>query len=118
MEGRDGSVVRKSVFAADNTEANNMAFVVENLKPLGTVGRWKAGNDAYFTEAADVAVTDDDVAALDEVLVRLWVVETADDGPHGGDWGVDLLNDGGAALVQGNSVVVVTRHRVRNRGSA
>uniref|UniRef100_A0A0A0L1E3 Uncharacterized protein n=1 Tax=Cucumis sativus TaxID=3659 RepID=A0A0A0L1E3_CUCSA len=95
-----------------------MTFVVENLQPLGAVGCREAGNDANFTEASNVAVTDDDVTALDEVLVRLRVVEAADDGPHGGDRGIDLLNDGGAALVHGNSVVVVTRHRVRNSGSA
>lgn len=118
MEGCNGPVVSEPVFATDDTEANNMAFVVENLESFGAIGSWKTGNDANFTETAYVAISDDDVTALNEVFVGLWVVEAAEDGPHGGDRSVDLLNDGGAALVRIRSVVVETRHRVGDRGSA
>ena len=71
-----------------------------------------------FTEATDVAVSNDDVATLDKVFVRLWVVETADDGPDSGDRGSDVLDDGRAALVRGDRVVVITRHRFGDCGSA
>lgn len=60
-----------------------------------------------LSEGADVAVPDDEVAALDEVLVGLWVVEAADDGPHQGDRSGDALRDGGAALVRADGVDVV-----------
>ena len=63
-------------------------------------------------EGADIAVANDDVAALDKVLVRLGVVEAADDRPHGGDRSADLLHDGGAALVGPDDVGVLARHSV------
>lgn len=54
------------------------------------------------------------MAALYKVFIRLWVVEAADDGPDGGDWGVDLLDDGGAALVLSCWMDVVSGNGVRN----
>lgn len=55
------------------------------------------------------------MAALDEMFVGLWVVEAADDGPHGRDWSVDLLDHGGTALVWANWVGMVPGNGFRNR---
>ncbi|PON94339.1 hypothetical protein TorRG33x02_098130, partial [Trema orientale] len=73
-----------------------VALVVEDLEALGAVVRREAGDDLDLAEGPDVAVADDDVAALDEVLVGLGVVEPPDDRPDGGDGGGDLLDHGGA----------------------
>lgn len=55
------------------------------------------------------------MAALYKVFIGLWVIKAADDGPDGGDWGVDLLDDGGAALVLSYWMDVVSSNGVRNR---
>lgn len=60
-----------------------------------------------FPERADVAVSDNDVAALEEALVGLRVVEAADHGPHGVYGGGDGLDHGGAALIWADHVRVV-----------
>lgn len=67
-----------------------------------------------FPESADVAVADDDMAALEEVFVGLGVIEAADDGPDHGDGGGDGLDDGGAALVGAHGVGVVVVGVVRD----
>jgi len=95
------------MIAADDLEAHDVAFVVEDLEELGAGLRRHAGDDADFPERAHFAVADDDVAALEEVLVGLGIVEAADDRPDGGDGGGDGLDDGGAALVGGHGVGVV-----------
>ena len=52
-----------------------------------------------------------DVAALDEVLVGLWVVEAAHDGPHRVWWREDALREEGGALAGGcDGVGVVLQH--------
>lgn len=112
MERGDGAVISEAVVAADHAEAEDVALVVEEVEALGADGGGEAGDDVDFTEGADVAVAEDDVAALDEVLVGLRVVEAADDGPDEGDGGGDLLDDGGAALVGGHGVGVVASHGV------
>lgn len=60
-----------------------------------------------FPERADVSVSDNDVAALEEVLVGLRVFEAADHGPYGVDGGGDGLDHGGAALIWAGHVRVV-----------
>lgn len=67
-------------------------------------------------ECAHVAVAVNDVAALDEVLVSLGVVEATDDGPDGRDGSGDLLDDGGAALVGANDEGVVACYGVGDGG--
>lgn len=47
------------------------------------------------------------MAALKEVLVDMRRVESADHRPDGVDWGADILNHGGAALVWARRVGVV-----------
>lgn len=47
------------------------------------------------------------MTALEKVLVRLRVIEAADDGPDGVDGGGDRLDDGGGALVRTNGVGVM-----------
>ncbi|KAA8517459.1 hypothetical protein F0562_017752 [Nyssa sinensis] len=103
---------------AHDTEAYDVVVVVQDFKAFGAVGGREAGNDVDLAEGAYVAVPADDLAALDEVLVRLWVVEAANDGPNGGDWGRDLLDHGGAALVGSHDVRVVASHGVWHRGGA
>ncbi|CAL5346535.1 unnamed protein product [Camellia sinensis] len=85
--------------------------------PVGGHGG-EAGDDVDLPDGADVAVAVDEVAALDEVLVRLWVVEAADDGPDGGDGSGDVVDGGGAALVGTHGVSVVARDGVRHRSGA
>lgn len=114
VQRRHGSVVRKAVVPAHDAEADDVALVVQDLQPLGAADRGQPGYDADLPEGPDVAVSDDHVAALDEVLVRLRVVEAADDGPHGGDGGEDVLAHGGAALVGAHRVGVVAGHVVRD----
>ena len=73
----------------------------------------------HFTESSDVnAVAVNEVAALQKVLVGLRVIEAADDGPHGGDWGVDGLDHDGAALVGPHHVAVVASRGIWYRGKA
>lgn len=101
---------------ADHAEADDVALIVQDLQSLGAAHRRQAGDDADLSQGAHVAVSEGDVAALDKVLVRLWVVEAADHGPYGGDGGGDLLRDGGAALIGANGVCVVACHVVRDLG--
>ncbi|CAL5351557.1 unnamed protein product [Camellia sinensis] len=118
VERRHRLIIREAVIAADDAEADDVALVVENLEPLSAVGGGEAGDDVDLPDGADVAVAVDEVAALDEVLVRLWVVEAADDGPDGGDGGGDVVDGGGAALVGTHGVSVVARDGVRHRSGA
>jgi len=111
VEGGDGAVVGEAVIAADHAEANDVALVVEDVQALGADGGREAGDHAHLAERAHVAVAQDDVAALHEMLVGLRVVEAPHHGPHGGDGRRDLLHDGGAALVRGHRVDVVASHR-------
>ena len=113
MESGDGSVVREAVLTADDAEADDVALIVEDLESLGAVIRRKAGDDLDLAESAYVAVADDDVTALDEVLVSLGIVESPDDRPDRGDRCGDLLDHSGARLVRSNLVRVVTRHSLR-----
>lgn len=105
------------MFAADDSEANNMPLIVKNLEPLRAVNGGDTGDQTDLTERSDgVRVSVDDVAGLDEVLVGLWVVEAADHGPDGGDGGADVLDHGGAALVGAHGVGVEEGHGVREVG--
>lgn len=79
MEGGDRLVVSQAVVPADNAEADDVALVVEDLEALGAPAGGEAGDDVDLAEGAHVAVSDDDVAALDEVLVGLGVVEAPHD---------------------------------------
>lgn len=79
MEGGDRLVVSQAVVPADNAEADDVALVVEDLEALGAPAGGEAGDDVDLAEGAHVAVSDDDVAALDEVLVGLRVVEAPHD---------------------------------------
>jgi len=108
-------VIRQPVVPAHHAEANDVALVVEDLEAFGAVGGRQARDNADLPDGADVAVAVDDVAALDEVLVRLWVVEAPHDWPDGGDRGGDLLRQGRAALVRPHRVGVVPRDGVRHR---
>lgn len=109
MESGDGTVIIEPVVPANHAEAHNMLLVVEDIEALGAGSSRQTGDDVDFAEGADVAVADDDVAALEEVLVGLGAVEAADDGPDGGDGGGDGLDDGGAALVGADGVGVVVQ---------
>lgn len=79
VEGGDGSVIGEAVVPTYDAEADDVLFLVQNLEALCAVGGGEAGDNVDLTEGADFAVADEEVAALDEVLVGLWVVEAADD---------------------------------------
>lgn len=104
------------MIAADYGEGDDAAAVVQDLKPLVAGGGGEAGDHAHSPERADVAVAGDDVAALEEVLVDMRRVESADHRPDGVDWGSDLLNYGGAALVWPRRVGVVAGDVVGGAG--
>lgn len=53
----------------------------------------------YLPEGANVAVSVDDMTALNKMLVSLGVIKTTDYRPNGGDWCIDGLDHHGAALV-------------------
>lgn len=112
VESGDGAVILKAVIATNHAKAHNMAFVIKDLEALGAVYGREARYDLDLPESAYVAVPDDDVTALEKVLVGLRVVEAADDGPDGGDGGGDFLNRGGAALVRTDGVSVITGYVV------
>ncbi|KAL1804618.1 hypothetical protein ACET3Z_027686 [Daucus carota] len=114
MERRHRPVVLEAVLAADHAEAHHVLFLVEDLEALGAVLGGEAGDDVDFPESPDVAVAEEEVAAAEEVFVRLRVVEAAHDGPDGGERRVDVFDHGGAALVGAQGVCVVERHRVRD----
>lgn len=107
MEGGDRAVIVEPMVPADDAEADDVSLVVEDLEALGAGPRGEAGDHVDLSESADVAVSDYDLAALEEVLVGLGVVEAADDGPDGGDGGGDGLGHRGAALVGAHRVGVV-----------
>ena len=107
MEGSNRTIVSESVLPTDDAEAKDVTLIVEDLKALGAVLCGEAGDDVYLTESADIAIADDDMATLHEVLVSLRIIEAADDRPDGGDGSGDLLYDGGAALVGADGVCVV-----------
>ncbi|KAK8517173.1 hypothetical protein V6N13_092459 [Hibiscus sabdariffa] len=98
--------------AADDAETKHVMFVVEDLEPFGAEGGGETRYHVDFTEAAHVAVADDDVTALEEVFVRLGVIETANHRPDGFHGGVNGLNHGGATLVRTKIVNMVSRDHV------
>jgi hypothetical protein len=98
------------VVPTNDTKADDVLLLVENLEALGAACSGEAGDDVDLPETADFAVADEEVAALDEVLVCLRVVEAADDGPDGGDGGGDVFHHGGATLVGAHRVCVVEGH--------
>lgn len=94
MNGGDRAVVFEAVLAADDAEPGDATVFVEEVESFGGGGGWEAGDDIDVSGAADghlEAVFDG--AAFDEVLVGLWVVEAADDGPDGVWWRVDTLGE-------------------------
>lgn len=95
------------MIAADDGEGDDAAAIVEDLKPLVAGGGGEAGDHSHSPKRADITVAGDDVAALEEVLVYMRRVESADHRPDGVDWGSDLLNYGRAALVWARRVGVV-----------
>jgi hypothetical protein len=84
-----------------------MSFMVKDLEAFGAISSWETRDDVDLTESTHVAVSEDDVAALEEMFISLWVVEVANDRPYSGDRGSDLLYHGRAALVGAYSVGVV-----------
>lgn len=116
MEGGDGAVIGEAVVAADDAEAEHVLLLVQDLQTLGAARRRKAGDHPDLPEGPHVAVSDDDVAALHEVLVNLRLVEAAHHRPDGGDGSCYVLYHGGAALVGADGVDVVTGDRFRHWG--
>lgn len=104
--------------AAYNAKAQDVAFVVEDLEALHAVGCGESGDDVDLPEGSDTAISEDDMATLDEMLVSLRIVEAPDNGPHFGDRGIDLLDDSGAALILSDRVCVVAHHRLWHLGGA
>lgn len=114
MERGHGAVVTQAVMAAHHAETHHVLLIVQDLKPLRAGLRRHPRHHPHLPESAHVAVADDNVAALQEVLVRLGVVEAPDDRPDGADGGVDRLHHGGAALVGPHRVAVVAEHVFRH----
>lgn len=104
---RHGAVVVEPVLAADHAEAQQVVFVVENLEALGAGGGWEAGHDGDLSDAADAAVAWAHVAALDEVLVLLRVLEASNQGPDRVRRSLDALRYDGGADFGGRRELVV-----------
>uniref|UniRef100_A0A803P382 Uncharacterized protein n=1 Tax=Cannabis sativa TaxID=3483 RepID=A0A803P382_CANSA len=114
MKCGDGSVVIKTVIPSHDAEAQHVALVVKYLQPLpARLGR-KARNHVDLAEGAHVAITVDDVAALEKVFVGLWVIEPSHHGPYSLYSRIDRLDHARAALVGSNRVGMVVSHRFRN----
>uniref|UniRef100_A0A6N2KPX7 Uncharacterized protein n=1 Tax=Salix viminalis TaxID=40686 RepID=A0A6N2KPX7_SALVM len=116
MESCNRPVVRQSMVPAHDTKANDMPFIVKDFEALGALRSWETRDDVDLTEGTHVTVPEDDVAALDEMFIGLRVVEVANDGPHSGDRGSDLLHHSRAALVGAHRVGVVARDGFWDRG--
>ncbi|TYH73611.1 hypothetical protein ES332_D05G341200v1 [Gossypium tomentosum] len=65
------------MITSNHAKAKHMTFIVKDLKLLHAGCRWEAGHHVYLTEGAHVAIPDDDVAALEELLVSLRVIKTS-----------------------------------------
>lgn len=91
----------------DYAKTNDVALFVKDFQSLRAVNSWQPGDNTDFTKSANVTIAIDEVAAFDEVFVRLWIVKPADDGPYGGDRCGDPLDRGGAALVGSHKMCVV-----------
>ncbi|EYU20065.1 hypothetical protein MIMGU_mgv1a015405mg [Erythranthe guttata] len=115
MECGDGPVVVEAVVAADHAETHHVLLVVQYVEPLRAARRRQAGDHTHLPERAHVAVAEDDVAALEEPLVLLRLVEAAHHRPDRADGGVDGLHRRGAALVRRHRVRVVVFHALRHR---
>lgn len=107
VDGGDGAIVVEAVLAADDAEAEEVVVVVEDLEALGAGGGGEARHDGDLADAADAAVAGAHVAALDEVLVLLRVLEAPDEGPHRVCRRVDALRYDGAADFRGRFELVV-----------
>ena len=115
VKRHDRPVIVEPVITADDTEADDVALIVEDLEPLGA---WPGGESRHhvdLTERAYVAVTVYDVAALDKVLVRLRVVEAADNRPYHRDGRVYGLHHRRTTLIRLNHVKVMLQYRLRYR---
>lgn len=71
IDGDDGTVVVEAVLATEDTKANEVVVVIEDLQALGGGGCQNTGHDSYPMDAA-VA---DKVASDDKLFVLLGVVE-------------------------------------------
>lgn len=112
MKGGNGPVIVETVVSTDDAKAEDMALVVEDLEALGAEGGGQPRHHLDLSESAHVTIAVDDVAALEEVLVGLRLVESTDHRPDGRDGSVDGMDHGGAALVGPEGVVVVVGHQV------
>lgn len=105
VDRRHGPVVVEPVLAADDSEAENVPLVVQNLQPLHARRRRQPRHDSHLPHAphpdggAAAVIIAPHVAALYEVLVLLWAVEAADQGPHRLGRGLDPLGYQGRASV-------------------
>lgn len=90
VERSDGAVVLEAVLPSDDAEPDDVAVVVEHLELLGAGGGGEAGHQVDLTDAPHVyAVAGDDVAATEEALVCLRLVEAAHQSPDGVKGGGD-----------------------------
>ena len=80
--------------STDDAETENVMHVVKDLETFCAPGGREARDDVDFTEGTNITIPNNDVTALDEVLVSLGVIEAADHGPDGGYGGGDLLEYG------------------------
>lgn len=108
VEGGNRSVIHQAVVPAYDAEADDVAFLIKDLKSLHAVSSGQTRDDPHFTDGPHVPIATDDVAALDEVFVCLRVIEATEDGPNGGDWGGDMLDHGGATLVWANGMSMMS----------
>ncbi|KAF5453717.1 hypothetical protein F2P56_028600 [Juglans regia] len=112
MKGGNGPVIVETVVPTDDAKAEDVALVVEDLEALGAGGGGQSRHHLDLSDSAHVTVAVDDVAALEEVLVGLRLVESSDQGPDGRDGSVDGLDHSGAALVGPEGVGMVEGHQV------
>lgn len=80
VESGVGTIVFQAVVSSHDSEAQNVAIVVQNLESLGAALCWKPRNHANLSCTPHGAVSPHG-AATDEMLVRLRFVETPHHGP-------------------------------------
>jgi len=111
MESGVGTIVFQAVVSSHDSEAQNVAIVVQNLEPLGAALCWKPRHHANLSRAPHGTVAPHG-AATDEMLVRLRFVETPHNGPDVLHRCPNPLDDHGTAPAVANRMIVISSHHV------
>lgn len=93
-------VVLHAAVAAEDAERDDVLLYVKNLHALDIGGHGNGRHQLHLSDYAHIAVALQDVACLDEALVRLRLVELTQHRPHQLQGHLHLLHQNRPTLVQ------------------